>query len=98
MHRAKELSFTARRFSAQEAESWGLVNHVVPAGELLPRAVALARSIAQWSPDAVRAMKAIIDRGLALSRGEALAMEAATASQENARVALSAAVLPGKKT
>lgn len=96
VHRAKELSFTARRFSAREAEAWGLVNHVYPAEELMPSALALARSIAQWSPDAVRAMKAIIDRGLAMPRGEALAMEAETASRENARVAMSASVLPGR--
>ncbi|SMH38959.1 enoyl-CoA hydratase [Azospirillum agricola] len=96
VHRAKELSFTARRFSAREAEAWGLVNHVHPAGDLMPEALALARSIAQWSPDAVRAMKAIIDRGLAMPLGQALAMEAATASRENARVAMSASVLPGR--
>lgn len=98
VHRAKELSLTARRFSAQEAEAWGVVNHVVPPDALIPRALELARAIAQWSPDAVRAMKAIIDRGLALPRGEALAMEAETASRENARVAMSAAVLPGKSS
>ena len=86
VHRAKELSLSARRVSAQEALDWGLVNHVVPAAELMPRAIALAASIAQWPPEDVRAMKAIIDRGLALPYGEAIAMEAAAASKANAHV------------
>jgi enoyl-CoA hydratase len=88
VHRAKELSFTARRFSAREAEAWGLVNHVLPPAELMPRARAIAAAIAQCPPEGVRAMKSIIDRGLALPMGEAIAMEAAEASHNNASVVL----------
>lgn len=88
VHRAKELSFTARRFSAREAEAWGLVNHVLPPAELMPHARAIAAAIAQWPPEGVRAMKSIIDRGLAMPMGEAIAMEAAEASRNNASVVL----------
>lgn len=90
VHRAKELSFTARRFSAREADAWGLVNHVLPPDDLLPRAREIAAAIAQWPPEGVRAMKSIIDRGLALPYGEAIRMEAAEASARNAGVVLPA--------
>ena len=98
VQRAKELSFSARFFSAEEAAAWGMVNRVVPDAELMPRALDLARSIAQWPPENVKAMKAIIDRGAAMALGEALAMEAATASRNNAAVALSLSQLPLHKS
>ena len=93
LHRAKELSLSARPLSAGEAERWGLVNHVLPPDELLPRAIELGRAFAQWSPEAVAAMKAIIDKGYALPFGEAVRMEAETASRRNASVKMTTAVL-----
>jgi enoyl-CoA hydratase/carnithine racemase len=62
-NRAKELIFSARRIPAEEALRLGLVNHVVPRTELLPRAVALAHEIMKNSPFAVRQAKWAIDRG-----------------------------------
>jgi enoyl-CoA hydratase/carnithine racemase len=62
-NRAKELIFSARRIGAAEALDLGLVNHVVPRAELLPRAVALAQEIMKNSPFAVRQAKWAIDRG-----------------------------------
>ena len=97
VQRAKEMSLSARFISAQDAESWGMVNRVVPAAELMPRAMELAKSIAQWPAKNVMAMKAIIDRGHAMALGEALAMEASTASRNNAEVAVAASVLPANK-
>lgn len=44
--RAKELALTGLPVSAEEAWRIGLVNHLVPAEELLPRTMALARTIA----------------------------------------------------
>lgn len=95
IQRAKELSFTARRFGADEALAWGLVNHVVPPEDLLPRALALAAEIAQWPGQGVQAMKAMIDRGYDRPFGEAIAWEARTASARNQRVAISGGK-PGK--
>ena len=62
-HRAKELIFSARRIAAAEALALGLVNHVVPRAELLPKATALAQEIMKNSPFAVRQAKWAIDRG-----------------------------------
>lgn len=44
--RAKELALTGLPVTAEEAWRIGLVNHLVPAAELLPRTMALARTIA----------------------------------------------------
>jgi len=46
MSRAAEWVYTGRVFEAQEALAGGLVSRVVPPGELLPAATALAREIA----------------------------------------------------
>jgi enoyl-CoA hydratase/carnithine racemase len=47
--RAMEMAMTGRLYSAAEAEHFGLVNRVVPEGEALKEAQALARTIAQHS-------------------------------------------------
>jgi enoyl-CoA hydratase/carnithine racemase len=65
-NRAKELIFTARRLPAHEARELGLVNHVVPRSELLPKATTLAQEIMKNSPFAVRQAKWAIDRGVDL--------------------------------
>jgi enoyl-CoA hydratase len=44
---AKEVLFTGRRFSAQEAKQWGMLNRVVPRASLETETFALAEQIAQ---------------------------------------------------
>jgi len=63
--RAKELIYTGRVFSAQEAYQWGFVNEVYPPDELLPRAIEMAQAVAKGSPAAVREAKRIIDMAVA---------------------------------
>lgn len=55
--RAKELAMTGLPIAAEEAYRIGLVNHLVPADELLARALALARTIAQRPREALLATK-----------------------------------------
>jgi enoyl-CoA hydratase/carnithine racemase len=59
--RARELILTGKVLSAAEAERIGLVHEVVPAGEALPRAMAIAEEIAARGPLAVREAKRLID-------------------------------------
>lgn len=61
--RAKEIIYTARPFSAEEAYQWGLVNRLCEPGEVLPAALATAQSIAANAPLAVRQAKKSIRYG-----------------------------------
>jgi len=62
--KAAELIFTGRTLSARECLDWGLANAVVPDAELMPRARALAREIADNAPLAVQAAKRMMRMGL----------------------------------
>ncbi len=48
--RAMELCLTGDQVTAQQMEAWGLVNHVVPAGQARAEATALAQKIAARAP------------------------------------------------
>jgi enoyl-CoA hydratase/carnithine racemase len=85
--RAKELIFTARRISAQDAFDMGLVNRVVERQALEPSTKELAREICRSSPIGVREAKHAIDRGseIPLEHGlelEDLAWRRAVASED----------------
>lgn len=59
--RAAELLLTGRRFTGAEAAEWGLVSRALPADEVLPAAVALARDIADnVSPLAASVVKKLL--------------------------------------
>lgn len=79
--RAKDLLMTARSIGADEALSWGLVNRVVPAPDLLSSAVALANQIAQNAPLAVGLAKLIVDQGDGLPKHAQMAIERWAQSQ-----------------
>jgi enoyl-CoA hydratase/carnithine racemase len=57
---AKEIFFTARRFSAGEAKDMGLANRVVPAGELESYVRNYAETIAGNAPLTVKSVKVIV--------------------------------------
>lgn len=65
----KFMVFAGERLSADEAFRLGMVQRVVPAAELLPTAIELARKISAQAPVAVSSGKEIIGRGV--DRGEA---------------------------
>jgi enoyl-CoA hydratase/carnithine racemase len=57
---AKEIFFTARRFSAEEARTMGLVNRVVADGEVSNAAEETARMIAANAPLTLESVKYIV--------------------------------------
>jgi enoyl-CoA hydratase/carnithine racemase len=68
--RALELNLVGDPLPAQDAAAWGLVNRVVPDGELLGAAVELAEALAARAPLAVEQIKRVsahpdLDAGLA---------------------------------
>jgi enoyl-CoA hydratase/carnithine racemase len=71
---AKELAFTGRILSGAEASELGLVTHL--ADDPLAAAHSLASEIAGRSPDAVRAMKQLLDQSWTGSAAETLRLEA----------------------
>jgi enoyl-CoA hydratase len=62
--KAKELIYTGDIINAEQADRLGLVNRVVPMGELMPAAKELARKIATKSAAALRLAKTAINRGM----------------------------------
>jgi enoyl-CoA hydratase/carnithine racemase len=73
--RAMEIILTGSPFSAQQAEAWGLINRLLPPGELLEATLATARRIAENAPISVRQAKQAIHRGLQMSIADGLAFE-----------------------
>ncbi len=70
--RARELIFTGRRLSADEALAWGLVNRVVPPEEVLKAASEMAQTVAGHNPIAIEHAKlALQDHTVADRRLEA---------------------------
>ena len=59
-HVAMEMLFTGRSFDAAEAKQWGIVNHVVPASELMSKARALADQLAGGPPLVYAAIKEVV--------------------------------------
>jgi enoyl-CoA hydratase len=57
---AKELLFTGREVAAEEAVRIGLLNHLVPCGDLRPRTLGLAALIAANDPASVIGVKALL--------------------------------------
>uniref|UniRef100_A0A8C9A691 Enoyl-CoA hydratase domain containing 2 n=1 Tax=Prolemur simus TaxID=1328070 RepID=A0A8C9A691_PROSS len=76
---AKELIFTGRRLSGEQAHSLGLVNHAVAQNEegdaAYHRARELAREILPQAPIAVQLGKVAIDRGIEVDITSGMAIE-----------------------
>jgi enoyl-CoA hydratase/carnithine racemase len=62
--KAKEILFTGRHMTAQEAEQAGMVNRVVPLGDLRAATRALAAEIAEKDPFALRQAKRAVNQTL----------------------------------
>jgi enoyl-CoA hydratase len=59
--RAKQMIFSGAHLNAETAERWGLVNQVVPIGDLAHESLRVAEEIAANAPISVQLAKQIID-------------------------------------
>ena len=73
--RARYMSYTGNFVDAATAQAWGLVLEVVPAPELMPRCLKLAREIASCDMATLRDVRQAINGGLAMTLAEGLALE-----------------------
>jgi len=74
--KAKELIFTGKMISAQEAYEIGLINKVVPHEELWKEVMALAEKIRSNGPVSMGLAKELINKSLFLDMNSALMLEA----------------------
>lgn len=87
--RARELVFSGRFLSADEALDYGLVNRVVPDEELISEGLSLAESMAEHSPAALAAAKSVMNTGWGEGTGLSTALRL-----ERERTALYCLTLP----
>jgi enoyl-CoA hydratase len=73
--KAMEILLVGDHISAQEAYRIGLVNYVLPADQVMPKAEELARKIAANGPVAVRKLKETVLRALSVSLEEGFKLE-----------------------
>lgn len=79
-HVAVEFLMTGRWMDAAEAKHWGLVNHVVPRGQGLDKARAIARQIAEGPPLLFPAIKQLLRHSEMVAEHEAFALHDALAA------------------
>ena len=74
--RALQLVLSGGMIGAQEAWRIGLVNEVVPAADLIPRAEAILKEIAANAPIAVKLALEAVNKGLEAGQSDGLLLEA----------------------
>jgi enoyl-CoA hydratase len=74
-NKAKELLMTGEPITAIEGGRLGIVNKVVPPEELMDAALAMARTIAERAPQAVRMAKQLVNDGIEAPLDTAITME-----------------------
>ncbi len=74
--RAMELALTGKKFSAEQAERWGMLNEVVPVGELDKTALNLAKRFCAGPKDVLARTKALLNGSAEVTLEEQLQTEA----------------------
>jgi enoyl-CoA hydratase len=96
--KAKELILTGLPIDADEALRIGLVNHVVPADELMPRCEEMAAVFAQRARFALSAAKYLINEGVKLNLEAGLKLEHQVIGKMASKRELAEAVKQAMKT
>ena len=74
-NKARELIFSGKMISAQQAKEWGIINAVFPAEELTPKVTEIAQLIAHNGLLAVASAKEAIVNGLNMPKEDGLRYE-----------------------
>jgi enoyl-CoA hydratase len=93
--RALDLILTGRLIGAQEALAMGAITEIVPAGQHLTRALAMAEGLAQFPQAPMLADRRAAIEGLGLSLEDGLALDAQSGPQLLAETAAGAARFAG---
>lgn len=75
--KALEMALTCRMLDAAEALDWGLVTHIVPAENLMDKALEMARMIAAFPPRSIRLNKRLMIRSQDMTLDGCLELSAA---------------------
>lgn len=75
MSNAKELLFTGRHFSAEEAYQKGFFSKIVEPDQLMVEAESMMKTIIERAPIAVKMLKVMINKGVEMSAKSSLEME-----------------------
>ena len=81
-HVAVELMMTGRWMDAEEAEHWGLVNHIVPKGQGLDKAREIAEALADGPPLLYPAIKQVLRMTEMVQENEAFTVHDACSAVE----------------
>ena len=79
--RSKDLIFTSRQISADEAKALGLINHIYPEDKFRQHVLEYVRQITANSPSAVSAVKQIINATATMDENAALKFEREKAAE-----------------
>eukprot|EP00268_Persea_americana_P008616 TRINITY_DN13360_c0_g1_i1.p1 TRINITY_DN13360_c0_g1~~TRINITY_DN13360_c0_g1_i1.p1 ORF type:complete len:298 (-),score=44.67 TRINITY_DN13360_c0_g1_i1:145-1038(-) len=74
-NRAREVSLTGMAITAEMAEKWGLVNHIVERSEVLKKAKQIAEAIIKNNQGMVLRYKSVINDGFKLDLANGLTLE-----------------------
>jgi len=86
--KALEMLLTGSRLNAEQALHAGLLNQVVSRKDLAETALKMAQKIASLNPDAVRATKEAVTRGLDLGLSDGVKLESQLSANLQCRVRL----------
>lgn len=84
--RAKELAFTGNFLDAETACSWGILNRIVAAEDLLDTAWALARDMCECVPEMIPVYKKLINDGYGQNFSDGMALEQKISRAHNGAV------------
>lgn len=89
INRARDLMFTGKRLSAQEALNWGLVSRLVASENLITTCEQMADDIANSERRTLINYKRLVNKGAEMSLDEALNLEMTASKEHSSKISAS---------